>query len=108
MLGMSAAAQYAERAAEVSPVLAQPTAEMVLAFIFLILFTWLTKTVIPRSLKLPVWEFPHCLTHKSVIPSIWPYLSAQNRLEFPSYMLTTSSLLIPGRIHSFLLHTPDP
>ena len=31
-----------------------------------------TSTVIPRSLKDPVWELPHCLTHRSSTPSIFP------------------------------------
>jgi len=92
---------------------AHPTAEMVdwpsfLSVALRILLTWETRTVMPRSLKDPVWLFPHCFTHRSVIPSMWPNRSAQNRFEFPSYMLTTSSLSIPGRIHSFFDHTPLP
>lgn len=63
----------------------------------------------PRSLKEPVCELPHCLTHRSDMPSCSrPNLSAQNRFELPSNMLTMSSLAISGSTHSFLLQTPDP
>ena len=68
MDGMPAAAAYAERAAEVSPVDAHPTAASGLPC-FLILFTWDTSAVIPRSLKEPVWLLPHCFTHRSFMPS---------------------------------------
>ncbi|PON47076.1 hypothetical protein PanWU01x14_246930 [Parasponia andersonii] len=63
----------------------------------------------PRSLKLPVWLFPQCLTHNSFIPrNCLPKRSAQKRLELPSKALTMSSLSISGSTHSFLLHTPEP
>ena len=32
-------------------------------------FTMETSTVMPRSLKDPVWELPHCLIHSSSRPS---------------------------------------
>ncbi len=35
----------------------------------IIWLTALTSTVIPRSLNEPVWLTPHCLTHRSSIPS---------------------------------------
>lgn len=54
MLGIPAAAQYAANAALVSPVLAHPTALIFLGSYFLIVLTWLTNTVIPKSLKDPV------------------------------------------------------
>ncbi len=109
MDGMFAAAQYAESAAEVSPVEAHPTAESVLRPFLRMRFTCDTSTVIPRSLKEPVCELPHCLTHRSDIPSTsFPKRSAQKRLELPSNMETMSSSSMPGRIHSFLLHTPLP
>ena len=108
MLGIPAAAQYALSAADVSPVLAHPTACTASGFIFLSLFTWLTSTVIPRSLNDPVCEFPHCFTHRSVIPSSFPNRSAQNKFEFPSNILTISSSPSCGSTNSFLLHTPDP
>ncbi len=54
--------------------------------------TWDTSTVMPRSLKEPVWLLPHCLTHRSRMPSASrPRRSAQNRLLLPSNMLTMSS-----------------
>jgi hypothetical protein len=109
MDGIPAAAQYAERAAEVSPVDAHPTAETAEGSRFRMRFTWETRAVIPRSLKDPVWLFPHCFTHRSCIPSLsFPKRSAQNRFEFPSNMDTTSSLEMPGFTHSFLDHTPEP
>ncbi len=65
---------------------------------FLIRLTCETSTVMPRSLKLPVWLLPHCLTHRSDMPSdSRPNRSAQNRLLLPSNMLTTSSLSNPAR-----------
>ncbi len=65
-------------------------------FILRMRLTWLTSTVMPKSLKEPVWLLPHCLTHKSVIPRVSrPKRSAQNRLELPSNMLTMSSSEIP-------------
>nr|GMC65435.1 hypothetical protein PanWU01x14_246930 [Ipomoea batatas]GMC66111.1 hypothetical protein PanWU01x14_246930 [Ipomoea batatas]GMD14857.1 hypothetical protein PanWU01x14_246930 [Ipomoea batatas]GME14646.1 hypothetical protein PanWU01x14_246930 [Ipomoea batatas] len=67
------------------------------------------QTVIPRSLKLPVWLIPQCFTHKSFMPrNCLPKRSAQKRLEFPSKALTISSLAIPGNTHSFLDQTPEP
>mmetsp|Transcript_315 Transcript_315/g.955 ORF Transcript_315/g.955 Transcript_315/m.955 type:complete len:215 (+) Transcript_315:833-1477(+) len=107
MEGMPAEAQYAARAAEVSPVEAQPTARMS-APLLIMLLTCDTSTVMPKSLKLPVCVFPHCLIHKSSNPISFPNRSAQNTLEFPSNMLTTSSSGSPGSTHSFLLHTPLP
>ena len=49
---------------------AQPTACTWSGMILRIRLTWLTSTVMPRSLKDPVWLFPHCLTHKSFMPSV--------------------------------------
>lgn len=109
MEGMPAAAQYADSAALVSPVEAQPTAEMDPGRSFLMRLTWDTSTVMPRSLKLPVWLLPHCFTHRSLMPSASrPKRSAQNRLLLPSNMETMSASLSSGRTHSFLLHTPEP
>merc|ERR1719502_2571864 len=85
---MSADAQYAESAADVSPVDAHPTADRVLSPFLRMRFTCETRTVMPR----------HSL----------PYRSAQKRFVFPSNMETMSSSSIPGRIHSFLDHTPEP
>ena len=67
-----------------------------------------TSTVIPRSLNDPVWELPHCLTHRSSTPSILPYRSAQRRFVPPSYVDTMFSLSRNGTTHSFLPQTPDP
>nr|GMC58938.1 hypothetical protein TorRG33x02_081340 [Ipomoea batatas] len=67
------------------------------------------QTVIPKSLKLPVWLIPQCFTHKSLmLTCLFPNLSAQKRFEFPSNALTISSSAISGKTHSFLDHTPDP
>lgn len=49
---------------------AQPTACTWSGMILRIRLTWLTSTVMPRSLKEPVWLFPHCLTQRSFIPSV--------------------------------------
>jgi hypothetical protein len=74
---------------------AHPTACTACGLILRSRFTWLTNTVIPRSLKDPVCEFPHCLIHNSSMPRVSrPNLSAQNRLLLPSNMLTMSSSLI--------------
>ena len=43
-----------------------------------------TRTVIPRSLKEPVWLFPHCLIQRSVRPISEPRRLAQNRFVPPS------------------------
>merc|ERR1719352_2122861 len=90
---MPADAQYAESAADVSPVDAHPTADRLLSPFLRMRFTCETSTVMPRSLNDPVCVFPHCFTHRSVMPS---------------NMETMSSSSIPGRIHSFLDHTPEP
>jgi hypothetical protein len=66
MAGIPAAAQYAESAADVSPVEAHPTPSNGLPSL-LNLFTCETNTVIPRSLNDPVWLIPQCFTHKSVM-----------------------------------------
>jgi hypothetical protein len=73
-------------------------------------FTWLTSTVMPRSLNEPVWEMPQCFTHRSFIPPRWsrPSRSAQNRFELPSNRETMWSGSISGSTNSFLDHTPDP
>src|SRR5262245_32665301 len=55
--GMPAAAQYAETAADVSPVDAHATARI----FDRIWLTIETSTVIPRSLNEPVCDVPHCL-----------------------------------------------
>ena len=52
-------------------------------------FTTDTSTVMPRSLKLPVCELPHCLTQRSSTPHCWPSRLAQNRLVWPSNIETT-------------------
>src|ERR1044071_203154 len=104
---MPAAAQYVARAAEVSPVEAQATA-LIGAPSEIICLTWETSTVMPRSLKEPLWVFPHSLIHRSFNPITLPKRSAQNRLVPPSYSETTFRLSICGKIHSFLPHTPDP
>ncbi|KAK3016831.1 hypothetical protein RJ639_006370 [Escallonia herrerae] len=63
----------------------------------------------PKSLKLPVWLMPQCLTHKSFMPrNRLPKRSAQKRFELPSKALTISSSSISGNTHSFLDQTPDP
>lgn len=62
----------------------------------------------PRSLKEPVWELPHCLTHRSFIPISFPNRSAQNRFELPSNMETMSLPEIVGSTHSLNFHTPEP
>src|SRR5690606_31456558 len=69
--GIPAAAQYAARAAEVSPVEAQATARIGTPSLRM-RFTCDTSTVMPRSLNEPVWELPHSLTHKSLRPSCSP------------------------------------
>jgi hypothetical protein len=71
-------------------------------------FTIDTSTVMPRSLKEPVWVLPHCLIQRSSTPTWLPYRSAQKRLVLPSYMDTTLSSRRSGSTHSFLPHTPEP
>src|SRR5919201_3282465 len=104
---MPATAQYAARLADVSPVDAHATACMGLPCAIICLTT-LTSTVMPRSLKLPVWLLPHSLIHKSSRPKDCPYRSAQNRLVPPSSRLTTLLSSSCGATHSFLPHTPLP
>ena len=77
--GIPAAAAYAAKDALVSPVDAHATARTVVLFCSFICFTTLTSAVIPRSLKLPVWLFPHNLTQRFVTPSFSPSRSAQNK-----------------------------
>ena len=67
-----------------------------------------TSTVMPRSLKEPVWLLPHILTQRSLMPSIAPKRFAQKRFVFPSNMDTMFSLSMPGTTHSFLLQMPLP
>jgi hypothetical protein len=55
----------------VSPVEAQPTAGIDFPRA-IISFTIDTSTVMPRSLKEPVCEFPHCLIQSSETPSSRP------------------------------------
>ena len=108
MEGIPAEAQYADRAADVSPVEAQPTPTTGRLSLRRRL-TWLTKTVMPKSLKLPVWLIPQCLTQSSfMFKNSLPKRSAQKRLELPSKAETMSSGSISGSTHSFLLHTPEP
>src|SRR3954462_12196274 len=104
---MPAAAAYAAREAEVSPVEAQPTARICrpLAIIWR---TIDTSTVIPRSLNEPVCELPHNFTHTSSIPIPRPKASARNRLVPPSSIDTTLLSSISGHTHSFLPQTLDP
>src|SRR5918912_1458895 len=104
---MPATAQYAARLADVSPVEAHTTAWIGLPWAIICLTT-LTSTVMPRSLKLPVWLLPHSLTHRSSSPSASPYRSAQNRFVPPSSRLTTFWSSSSGATHSFLPHTPLP
>ena len=66
-LGIPAAAQYAESAAEVSPVEAQATARTRVPRAR-ISFTAETRTVIPRSLNEPVCVTPHSFTQTSSSP----------------------------------------
>ena len=68
---MPATAQYAARLADVSPVEAHATARMGLPCAIICLTT-LTSTVMPRSLKLPVWLLPHSLIHRSSRPTECP------------------------------------
>src|SRR4051812_20063972 len=105
--GSPAAAQYAASDADVSPVDAHATAR-ILRPSEAICFTWLTSTVMPRSLKDPVCELPHCLTHRSGTPISRPKRSAQNRLVPPSSIDTTWSSRTLGATHSFLPHTAEP
>jgi hypothetical protein len=71
--GISAAAQYAASAAEVSPVDAHAIARTraplpASSWRRFISRTAETSTVIPRSLNEPVWLLPHCLIHTSDRP----------------------------------------
>jgi len=91
----------------VSPVEAQATAGTRFPR-RIISFTTETSTVMPRSLKLPVWVLPHCFTHRSSTPSCWPRRFAQNRLVWPSNMETTFSSATTGQTSSRLPHTPEP
>src|SRR5918996_297024 len=106
-VGIPAAAPYAASAAEVSPVEAQATASMGSPSAIICLTTE-TRTVMPRSLKEPVCELPHCLTQRSSTWICLPYRSAQKRLVLPSKVDTMFSLSTKGTTHSFLAHTPDP
>ena len=83
MAGMPAAAQYAARAADVSPVEAHATAGMGVPSAIICL-TIDTSTVMPRSLNEPVCAVPHCLIHRSSRPISSPSRLAQNRLLSPS------------------------
>src|SRR6266446_5572253 len=105
--GMPAAAQYDASAAEVSPVDAHATASIARPSA-IICFTTETSTVMPRSLKEPVCELPHCLTQRSSTSSCLPYRLAQKRLVLPSKVETMFSLSIKGTTHSFFAHTPEP
>ena len=67
----TAAAQYAASEALVSPVDAQAIARIG-APSAIICFTTLTSTVIPRSLKDPVWLLPQSLIQRSESPSVRP------------------------------------
>ncbi len=62
----------------------------------------------PRSLKLPVCELPHSLTHRSRRPISRPSRSAQKTFVPPSLVDTMQSSGISGATHSRLPHTPDP
>src|SRR6185295_18071442 len=78
--GSPAAAQYAESAADVSPVEAHATARI----LDRISFTIETRTVIPRSLKDPVCDVPHCLIRSSPTPYSRAKASERISGEFPS------------------------
>src|SRR5918994_5391505 len=105
--GISAAAAYAARDADVSPVDAHATARTDL-WSATICRTTETSTVMPRSLKDPVCDWPHILIHSSSIPSSRPKRSAHIRLVPPSSIETMFSSRTPGQTHSFLPHTADP
>src|SRR4051812_7692231 len=105
--GRPAAAPYAASDAEVSPVDAQAIA-LTLRPCATAWRTTLTSTVIPRSLKEPVWLLPHILTQSSSQPSCRPYRSAQKRLVPPSSAETMSSSDTLGATHSRFPQTPDP
>src|SRR5579864_2621214 len=66
-----ATAQYADSAADVSPVDAHTTA-WIGEPLTIICLTTLTSTVMPRSLKLPVWLLPQSLIHRSSRPNDCP------------------------------------
>lgn len=59
-----------------------------------------TRTVIPRSLKEPVWLLPLSFTHRSGTPICSPRRVAWKRLVLPSNMLTMLSSWMLGRTHS--------
>ena len=69
--GIPADAQYAASAAEVSPVDAHAMARIGVPS-SIICFTVLTNTVMPRSLKEPVWLLPQFLIHTSLRPIVRP------------------------------------
>ena len=107
MAGISAAAAYAASDAEVSPVEAHATARTGLWSV-IICRTIETSTVMPRSLKDPVCDWPHILIQSSSMPSSRPKRSAHIRFVPPSSIDTMFSLRTPGQTHSFLPQTAEP
>src|SRR5438552_4042009 len=102
MDGNPAAAQYADKAADVSPVEAHATARTFER----ISFTIDTRTVIPKSLNEPVCEVPHCLILSSPTPYSFARPSERISGEFPSPNETMLSSFRFGRTISFLDQTP--
>src|SRR5436853_4109072 len=83
--GSPAAAQYADKAADVSPVDAHATARIFER----ISLTIETRTVMPRSLNEPVWDVPHCLILSSPTPYSLAKGSERISGELPSPRETT-------------------
>src|SRR5262245_17890329 len=104
MEGMPAAAQYEATAAEVSPVDAQATART--SRIDRIRCTMETRTVIPKSLKDPVCEVPHCLIQIASTPNADAKPAEGSNGELPSPKVTMCRSSISGSTTSFLDHTP--
>ena len=90
-----------------SPVEAQATAGISFPS-WRICLTIETSTVIPRSLKDPVWLLPHCLIQRSSSPQRLPSCSAQKRLLPPSQVETMLRSSTSGQTNSFFPQTPEP
>ena len=88
--GMPAAAQYAESAADVSPVDAHATARMGTPRARMCL-TADTSTVMPQSLKLPVGDTPHSFKSRLASPSSAPMRGSGLSGTLPSPSETMSS-----------------
>ncbi len=61
----------------------------------------------PRSLNEPVWLTPHCLTHRSSIPSDFASRGAGRSGVKPSPSVMMFSGRSWGRTHSCFDQTPD-